>query len=69
MDRRDPDPVEEIENEVEIAVDGLAIRGDLADCTRAARIEIETPLVSRMRSCNAGTAAASVVIGSSPNQI
>src|SRR6266576_2944712 len=41
MDRRDPTLVEEIEDEVEIAVDRLPFRGDLADGARAARIEIE----------------------------
>src|SRR5207237_7619239 len=41
MDGGDPTLVEEIEDEVEIAVDRLAFRSDLADRTRAARIEIE----------------------------
>src|SRR6266700_8279411 len=41
MDRGDPTLVEEIEDEVEIATDLLPFRSDLADRTRAARIEIE----------------------------
>src|SRR6266496_2681686 len=62
MDRGDPSLVEEIEDEVEIAVDRLAFWRDLADGTRAARIEIERTVRNEAAQVGHGVEASAGIV-------
>src|SRR6266702_6985553 len=69
MDRGDLALVEELEDEVEIAVDRLAFRSDLADRTRAVRIEIERTVRHQAAQVRHGVQARAGIVAALPVEL